>query len=137
MPYSIRKKSNKFELRLARNNQLLGTHSTKEKAQRQIRAIEAHKHGASKMIGKQRFFLSENKHKKLKVLVGDKWVHFGDSRYQHYYDRTGLLPKSQNHLDKERRDRYLKRASNIYDKNGKLTKNNIYSPNYYAMRILW
>jgi hypothetical protein len=91
----------------------------------------------SKVINKQRFFLSEKPHKKLKVRVGDTWVHFGDDRYQHFFDRTGLLDKSYNHLDDKRRERYLKRASNIRDKEGNLTKDNPLSSNYYSIRLLW
>jgi hypothetical protein len=30
-------------------------------------------------------------------------LHFGATSYQHYHDRTGLLPKSQNHGDPARR----------------------------------
>ena len=43
MPYSIIKKGSKYELRLTKNNQLIGTHDTKTKALKQIQAIEISK----------------------------------------------------------------------------------------------
>lgn len=82
--------------------------------------------------------LSERKNKKLKAKVGDKWVHFGGPPgSMHYRDSTGLLPKSQEHGDKERRKRYLARAKGIKDKNGNLTWKDKTSPNYWAIRYLW
>ena len=91
----------------------------------------------SKVINGLTYFLSEKPNKKLKVKVNDKWVHFGDSRYQHYFDKTKLLNKELNHLDKTRRNRYIMRASNIMDKEGNRTMNDINSANYHALRILW
>jgi hypothetical protein len=91
----------------------------------------------SKKVGKYKYFLSEKKNKKLKVKIGDNWIHFGDNRYQHFKDRTGLLNPDLNHLDKERRKRYLSRASKILDKEGNLTADNPNSPNYHAIRIFW
>ena len=81
--------------------------------------------------------LSEKKNKKLKAYVNEKWVHFGQKGYEHYKDATGLLPKSQNHLDEKRRENYLKRALKITDKEGNLTKDDKTSPNFFALRILW
>ena len=54
-------------------------------------------------------------------------VHFGDKRYEDFTQ----------HKDKKRQTNYCLRASGIRDKKGKLTKNNINSPNYYSMRVLW
>ena len=81
--------------------------------------------------------LSERKNKKLKAYVNGKWVHFGQKGYEHYFDKTGLLPKSENHLDEKRRELYLKRASKITNKDKDLTKDDKTSPNFYALRILW
>jgi hypothetical protein len=92
---------------------------------------------SSKVINGSRYYESEKPNKKLKVKVNDKWIHFGDSRYQHFFDKTKLLDESFNHLDDDRRQRYLKRASKIKDKDGKLTMYDENSPNYYAIRILW
>lgn len=72
---------------------------------------------------------SWRKNKKFAVLLPyySIWVHFGDTRYQDYTQ----------HKDKKRRELYLKRASQIRDKNGKLTINDITSPNYWSARVLW
>ena len=53
----------------------------------------------------------------------ESYVNFGNSDYDSY----------DKHLDKDRRERYLKRASNI---NGKWSKDK-YSPNNLAMKLLW
>lgn len=99
---------------------------------------EIKKGGAkSKLIDGFRFYKSEKPNKKLKVKVNDKWIHFGNSNYEHYFDRTGLLNKKFNHLDEERRKRYLARATKIKDKEGYLTVYDLNSPNYYSVRYLW
>jgi hypothetical protein len=36
-------------------------------------------------------------------------IHYGQAGAQHFYDQTGLLPKSLNHNDPERRKRYINR----------------------------
>ena len=56
-----------------------------------------------------------------------KIVHFGQIGYDDYTA----------HKDKDRRRRYLARASKIRNKRGKLTKNDIFSPNHWAIKILW
>ena len=81
--------------------------------------------------------LSERKDKKLKALVNNKWIHFGQQGYEHYFDRTKLLNPKLNHMDKQRRKEYITRASNIKNKEKKLTKDDINSSNYHAIRILW
>lgn len=95
------------------------------------------KESISKVIDGNRYWVSDKPSKKLKVMIQGQWIYFGDPKYQHYFDRTGLLDKSQNHLDKERRSKYRARASKIVDSNGKLTVNDEKSPNYHAYRILW
>ena len=70
---------------------------------------------------------STRKDKKLMVKVNDKWVHFGNPKYQHYKDKTGIW-KEKDHLDKERRKSYLARAKGIKDKNGNLTWKDKTSP---------
>jgi len=89
------------------------------------------------ILDKLEFQLSDKKDKKLKVYYNGKWIHFGQKLYDHYFDKTGLLPKSQNHMDKERRRLYLMRATKIKDKQGNLTVNDKNSPNYYSIRYLW
>ena len=88
-------------------------------------------------IGKYLYYLSDKPGKKLYTIVEGKKVYFGDTNYKQYFDKTGLLPKSSNHLDKTRQTSYLKRASKIKDKSGNLTASNPSSPNYHAIRILW
>lgn len=74
---------------------------------------------------------SDKKNKKYYVLVtkGNKTkrVDFGDKRYSDFLE----------HKDKDRRDRYIARASKIKNKKGKYTKDDPFSSNYWAMRILW
>ena len=43
MPYVVKKVGSKYELRLTKNNQLIGTHDSKAKALKQIQAIEISK----------------------------------------------------------------------------------------------
>jgi hypothetical protein len=67
-----------------------------------------------------------------------KLIHFGDRRYQHFKDSTGLgLYSNLDHGDKERRKSYLARAKGIRDSSGRLTWNNPETSNFYAIRFLW
>lgn len=85
-----------------------------------------------------RFEKSNHKNKKYMVFYNNKWIHFGDKRYDHYEDLTPLkLYKNQNHYDIKRRNAYLKRAKGIKDKNGNLTYLDKNSPNYYSLNFLW
>lgn len=67
-------------------------------------------------------FVSKVKNKKYSVYVksesgGKKLIHFGDNRYQQYYDKIGHYSKL-NHNDKERRKNYkLRHAGEDKDKN--------------------
>ena len=88
-------------------------------------------------IGKYTYYRSTRKDKKLMTVVDGQVVHFGNPKYQHYFDRTGLLDIKLNHLDEKRRKNYLARTENIKTKDGKITKNNPKSANYHARRILW
>lgn len=56
-----------------------------------------------------------------------KLIHFGDS---HMKDFT-------QHHSQKRRASFLARSGGIRDKNGKLTKNDPFSPNYWSRRVLW
>lgn len=64
-------------------------------------------------------------------------IHFGQLSASHYKDTALGLYSSQDHLDRERRDRYLKRSAGIRDGRGRLTKDNPLSANFYARRFLW
>jgi hypothetical protein len=81
--------------------------------------------------------VSNRRDKKLQVWVRGRWIHFGQKGYQHYYDRTQLLPKSWNHKDSTRRANYLSRANGIKLKTGQRAANDPSSPNYHAIKILW
>ena len=41
------------------------------------------------------------------------------------------------HKDKQRRKNYLTRSAGIRNKSGKLTKDDPFSPNYWARKELW
>ena len=86
-------------------------------------------------------FPSDSKNKKYSVYVKDedgqkKLIHFGDKRYEHYYDKIGHY-RDLDHNDDERRRRYLKRAKGIVDKDGQLTWKMKSSPNYWSVKYLW
>tara|TARA_E500000178_G_C16981471_1_gene736006 strand:+ start:747 stop:1016 length:270 start_codon:yes stop_codon:yes gene_type:complete len=83
--------------------------------------------------------ISTSKYKKYMVKTPKgKIIHFGDKRYEHFKDTTGLGKYSNlNHNDKKRRENYCKRAKGIKDGKGNLTYNNKESPNYYSMKYLW
>ncbi len=77
------------------------------------------------------------KNKKYSVFTpSGKKIHFGDKRYEQYKDKIGKY-SHLDHNDEKRRERYLKRAKSIKDKEGNLTWNNPESPNYYSVRQLW
>jgi|TARA_R100000084_G_scaffold63529_1_gene27552 TFIIF-interacting CTD phosphatase-like protein len=71
---------------------------------------------------------SERKGKKFKVLTpAGKIIHFGDSSMKDFTQ----------HKDKKRRESYCARSAGIRDKNGKLTKDDPESANYYSRKFLW
>ncbi len=71
---------------------------------------------------------SNRKNKKLMVLNNNNnIVHFGFSPMSDF----------TKHKDKKRQTNYCLRSAGIRDKKRKLTKNNIDSPNYWSMRVLW
>jgi hypothetical protein len=72
-----------------------------------------------------KLYISPLKTKKYRIFnpILNKWVDFGQMGYS---DLT-------KHKDKERQQRYLKRASKIKGD----WKNNPYSPNNLSMKILW
>ena len=91
-------------------------------------------------VGRYNYEKSSNPNKKLMVIVekdGKKrTIHFGDRKMEHFKDKTGIW-KSKNHGDTQRRKNYLSRSGGIKNKEGKLTKDDVFSPNYHARRILW
>lgn len=84
------------------------------------------------------FKKSTRKYKKYMVKTpSGKWIHFGDKRYEQYFDSALGLYSHLNHLDPIRRKNYLARAKGIKDKDGKLTANDKESSNYYSINFLW
>ena len=85
-------------------------------------------------------FVSKSKNKKYSVYVmkdgKKKLIHFGSTKYEHYFDKIGKYSKL-NHGDKERRKNYLSRAKGIKDKDGNLTWKDKTSPNYWSVHKLW
>lgn len=75
--------------------------------------------------------LSWLKDKKMVVLAvkngEQKVVHFGHIDYEDY----------TTHCDDDRRKRYLQRSGGILDGSNKLTKDDVFSANYWARKILW
>jgi hypothetical protein len=75
---------------------------------------------------------SSSKNKKMMVLATKtvngkkrgKVVHFGQKGYGHNYSEKA-------------KESYLARSANIRNKSGKLTKNDKWSANYWARKILW
>ena len=86
--------------------------------------------------GKYTYEKSPVKNKKLRVIVNNKTIDFGDTRYQHFKDKTGIH-KNLDHNDPARRKNYLTRTANQKDGKGNLTLNNPESANFHARRILW
>ena len=76
-------------------------------------------------------FVSKAKNKKYSVYVmkdgKKKLIHFGDSRYEQFFDKLGHY-KNLNHNDKKRKDLYYKRHGQTNDKN---------TAKYWSHRILW
>ena len=87
-------------------------------------------------IGRYNYEKSNLKNKKLMTMVNGKTIHFGDNRYQHFTDKTGIWSKLD-HKDKKRQKSYLARAKGIKLKDGSLAWKNPMSPNYHAIRVLW
>lgn len=82
-----------------------------------------------------RFEVSDVKHKKYNAVLEHKTgrikrIPFGDLRYEHFRDSTGLNVYSHlDHGDEKRRENYHKRHAN--------TKDNLYSSSYFASKYLW
>jgi hypothetical protein len=48
---------------------------------------------------------STHQHKKYMAKVNNEWIHFGDNRYEQYYDKIGLY-SDKNHNDESRKKSY-------------------------------
>lgn len=72
---------------------------------------------------------STRKYKKYMIKVGDKWIHFGDNRYEQYKDSTPLRLYSRlDHNDIRRRQLYYIRHGRTSNKN---------SAKYWSNKYLW
>ncbi len=81
---------------------------------------------------------SKKKNKKYDVLYKNRWISFGDKRYEQFFDKVPLkLYSHMNHGDPIRRASYLARSMGIKNKEGKLTYKDKTSPNYYSVHYLW
>lgn len=82
-----------------------------------------------------RFEKSEIKNKKYDAILRHesgklKRISFGDTRYEHFRDSTGLgLYSNLDHGDRKRQINYLKRM--------KKSKDNLFSSSYFSSNYLW
>jgi hypothetical protein len=84
----------------------------------------SHKYFLNHGIKNKLVYLSNKVDKKYMLQdLNGKFIHFGQMGYEDF----------TKHKDKERRDRYLKRSTNILGN----WKNNIFSPNNLSIHILW
>lgn len=67
-----------------------------------------------------------------------KLIHFGDNRYEHYKDNTGLgLYSHLDHKNEKRRRLYRTRHKGILTKEGKPAYLDREQPSFYSWRFLW
>jgi hypothetical protein len=84
---------------------------------------------------------SNNKDKKYAITVRyqgvTKTIHYGNSNYEQYQDRTPIKAFSHaDHYDEQRRRSYLARSSKITNSTG-LAANDPFSANRYSIITLW
>ena len=72
-------------------------------------------------------YLSTRKNKKYMARVNDRWIHFGDKRYEHYHDKMAYY-KNLDHLDKRRRLLYHLRHKHDYPMG---------SADWFSKMVLW
>lgn len=72
-------------------------------------------------VGDKKFFVTFEKNNRLYN------INFGNKKYEDFTF----------HKDKNRRKRYLARATNIRDKFGHKTYKKITSPNFWSVNVLW
>ncbi len=85
------------------------------------------------------FKKSNIRYKKYQVITPrGRTIHFGDTRYQHYRDSTGLgLYSHLDHRDPVRRANYRRRHSAIKTKDGSLAYKDKEQAAYYSWTYLW
>ena len=83
---------------------------------------------SAKKLGAESLDYSTRKNNKyMATLQSGKKVHFGSPKYPDY-----LI-----HKNKEKKDKYLARATKIKNKQGELTYTNPESANYWSTNLLW
>jgi hypothetical protein len=78
-------------------------------------------------LGAEDMVDSWRQNKKYAVFYNNKWIHFGDDRYDDY----------TTHGDSDRRNSYRRRASGITNKYGEYTYRNKNYANFWAYNLLW
>ena len=82
----------------------------------------------AKKLGADSLDYSKRKNNKYVItLQNGKKLHFGSSQY----------PDFLIHKDEERKEKYLKRAKKIKNKQGELTYTNPESSNFWSVNLLW
>ena len=81
----------------------------------------------AKKLGAELLDYSTRKNNKYMVTLKSGKSDFGSTKYEDYLT----------HKDKDRRDKYLARATKIKNKQGELTHNNPESANYWSTKLLW
>ena len=82
----------------------------------------------AKKLGAESLDYSTRKNNKyMATLPSGKKIHFGSPKYEDFTI----------HKNKERRDKYLARATKIKNKKGELTYTNPESSNYWSVNLLW
>jgi hypothetical protein len=91
-------------------------------------------------VGRFDYQKSTRPDKKLMVVVEKggkkKTVHFGARSMEHFKDRSGIW-KSKDHGDAQRRKNFRSRMGGIKKKDGSRAVDDVFSPAYHSLRILW
>ena len=80
----------------------------------------------AKKLGADSLQYSKRKNYKYMVEYDDKKIHFGSAKTEDYIT----------HKDPVRREKYLKKAKKITDKDGRLTHELPFYPNYWSVKLL-
>ena len=80
----------------------------------------------AKKLGADSLDYSKRKNYKYVVEYNDKKIHFGSAKTEDYLT----------HHDQVRREKYLKKAKRITDKDGRLTHELPFYPNYWSVNVL-
>ena len=80
----------------------------------------------AKKLGADSLQYSKRKNYKYMIEYDDKKIHFGSAKTEDYLT----------HKDPVRREKYLKKAKRITDKDGRLTHELPFYPNYWSVKLL-